>query len=103
MWQFLTKAWLKFKGSTDKSTITKRLLHDIVDEYAFEYPNVCDLILILTSISPGTASLERSFTKLSKICCKDRSSSDTLEVLYLLSTLSIVGEEELWKKAREFL
>ena len=103
MCQFMTKAWLKFKGSTHKSTVTKRFLQDIIGEYAFEYPNVCDLILILKSISPGTASLERNFTKLSKTCCKDRSSSDTPVVSYLLSTLSIVGEEELWKKTREFL
>jgi len=101
----MTRAWLKFKDSSPKLTITKRFLQHVVSEYAVEYPNICDLILILMAIASGTGSLERSFTKLSKMCYKDRSgiSSDVLEVLYLLTTLSIKGNIELWKKTRAIL
>ena len=62
MLQLITKAWLKDKDSTPKPTVTKRFLQYIIGEYAVEYPNICDLILIFMAISSGTGSPERSFT-----------------------------------------
>ena len=104
-WPSLTKSWLKFKDSLPKPTVTKRFLKHVVEEFAVEYPNCCELIMVLKAISSGTGPVERSFTKLTKICYKDRSglSSEVLEVLYLLTTLKIKGNEELWKNARKVL
>ena len=58
------------------------------EEHSIEYPNVSGMLLILLSISPGTGPLQRSFTKLAKICYKDRcnTTAEHLEVLYLLSS-----------------
>lgn len=67
-----------------------------------EYPKICDLILILMAISPETNSLEKSFTKLSKMHDND-TSSGMLGKLYMLSILSMKEYEEPWKKTREFL
>ena len=74
----------------------------IIEQYTIEYPNFTDLALILSSITPGTGPLERSFAKLAKICYKDRCniSSDVLEVLYLLSILGVKNDEHLFEKAR---
>ena len=77
-----------------------------MEEYSIEYSNLSDLILILFAISPGTGPLERSFSKLTKICYKDRSNitSQHLEVLYLLSALSIDEKDnEILKVARDYL
>lgn len=65
-----------------------------------EYPKICDLILILMAISPETNSLEKSFTKLSKM---HGTSSGMLGKLYMLSILSMKEYEEPWKKTRELL
>ena len=72
MWLLLTKAWRKFKDSTPKPTATKRFLQHIIGEYAVEYPNICNQILTLMEIWSETGSLERSFTKLLKMCYKGR-------------------------------
>ena len=99
LWQLMIKGWLKFKTSTPKLPVTKRFLQHINGECA------CYLILTFLAISSWTSLLERSFSKLLKMCYKDRcgTSSDILDILYLPSTLSVKGDKELWKKTREFL
>ena len=52
------------------------------------------------AISPETNSLEKSFTKLSKM---HGTSSGMLGKLYMLSILSMKEYEEPWKKTRELL
>ena len=54
------------------------------------HPSVIELIKILLSVAPSTISLERSYIKPSKICCKDRNALEvsTMEKLYMLSAIN---------------
>ena len=99
------KTWQKYKDTSPKSTRMLRFLVHIVEEYCIEYSNLTDLVLILLSISSGTGPLERSYTKLTKICYKDRCtiSTEVLEVLYLLATLDVKNDEYLFKTACKIL
>ena len=108
IWPIVNKAWLQVKtsSSSKKDETIKDFWIQILNNHAIEYPNLCNLILLLLSISPGTGPLERSFSKLAKICYKDRNSikADTLEALYLLSSLDIKGnDDELLDKLRVML
>ena len=106
IWPVIGKTWLKFKDTKPSSSVSKRFWTHILEEHSISYPNLADLILIILAISPGTGSLKRRFSKLAKICYKDRGciSSTVLETLYLLSTLSINEKDDgLFQKAREFL
>lgn len=104
MWSTTTKSWLKFKDSKPSSTRMRRFWVHIVLDYAIEYPNMCDLIMLLLAISPGTGPLERSFSKF--FCYKDRGNSkpQTLEILYLLSSMEIKEDDDKFMtKVRELL
>ena len=59
----------------------------------------------MLAITPGTGPLERSFSKLAKICYKDRNRllSKNLELAYLLSCLNITADNALFEKARNIL
>ena len=105
LWPVLCKTWLKFKDSKPSATRMRRFWDHVLEEHAIDYPNMSDLLLILLSISPGTGPLERSFSKLSKICYKDRGciSAECLETLYLLSTLAIKEDDDLFPKTRDSL
>ena len=61
----------------------------ILPQYTIAHPNICDLVRILLAVAPSTGPLERSYSKLAKICYKDRNQllSANMEILYLLSTL----------------
>ena len=106
LWPEVNRKWISFKESKPAVSLIKRFWDDIVGDYAIDYPNVCNLLLVLFSISPGTGPIERSFSKLAKICYKDRSNmkSSTLENLYLLSAMNIDGDDEKFcKHARDYL
>ena len=106
IWPVIGKTWLKFKDTKPSSSVSKRFWTHILEEHSISYPNLANLILIILAISPGTGALKRGFSKLAKICYKDRGciSSTVLETLYLLSTLSINEKDDaLFQKAREFL
>ena len=106
VWPVICKTWLKFKDTKPSSSVSKCFWTQILEEHSISYPNLADLILIILAISPGTGPLERSFSKLAKICYNDRGSisSTVLETLYLLSTLSINEKDDaLFQKARELL
>ena len=106
IWPVIGKTWLKFKDTKPSSSVSKCFWTHILEEHSISYPNLADLILIILAISSGTGPLERSFSKLAKICYNDRGciSSTVLETLYLLSTLSINEKDDgLFQKAREFL
>ena len=62
-------------------------LNHILSNYTITHPDVCDLLRILITIAPSTSPLEQSFSKLSKICFKDRNNllTKNLETLYLLA------------------
>ena len=61
----------------------KEVLDENSGEYSIDFTNIAELIMILLSISPGTSPLERSYSKLTKRCYKDRArtSTETLEIL----------------------
>ena len=96
MWPIITKSWLKFKETKPVANRIKRFWIQMVEDNAVDYPNICDLVLLLLSISPGTGPVERSFSQLAKICYKDRNllSPETLESLYLLSAMGIVEDDD---------
>ena len=100
IWPKLTLKWLNSKGCTMETFLRK-----LIENHAPVIPNLADLILALLTISPTTAALERSYSRLAKICYKDRNSISTknLETNYLLACLGVKGEEELFSKAREIL
>ena len=106
IWPSLAKSWLKFKDSKPAISVTKRFWKHIVEEHAISYPNLCDPILLLLAISPGTGPVERSFSKWAKICYKDRGcmKPETLEILYLLSCFEIKeNDDDFLLKVRKFL
>ena len=76
----------------------------ILSNYEIQYPNLCELIVILLAISPSTGPLERSYSKLAKICYKDRNriSDVNLETLYLLAVLQI-DKEDFFPQVRKLL
>ena len=105
-WHVLNKSLLKFKDTKPESNITKRCWIKILEEYSINFSNVAELILIVLWISPGTGLPERSYSKLTKTCYKDRAhiSAETLEILYLLYTLQIKNDDdELFSKVRDYL
>lgn len=96
MWPIITKKWLNFKDSKPVACRLRRFWKEIVEENAVDFDNVCDLVLLLLSISPGTGPIERSFSKLAKICYKDRNSltPSNLESVYMLATMAINEKDE---------
>ena len=103
LWPTITKSWLKYKDSKPVSSRIRRFWTDIISEHAIDYPNLCDMVMLLLAISPGTGPVERSFSKLAKICYKDRGNMNpsTMENLYLLSSMNIKeDDEDFLKKLR---
>ena len=104
LWPVLNRNWGKYK---DQSNALRTFFQYIIDNYMINFPNICELLLILLSCSPNTSPLERSYSKLTKICYKDRNKleSKKIETLYLLAVHNI-GEknrEEIFEKAIEQL
>ena len=58
-----------------------------MSNYTINDPNVCNLLRILITIATSTSPLEQSFSKLSKICFKDRNNllTKNFETLYHLA------------------
>ena len=97
LWPVFNRNWGKFKDKTDA---LQKLYCYIIDNYMINFPDVCEMLLILMAAASNTGPLERSYSKLAKICYKDRNkpSSSNLEVLYLLAVHNITDEhkEELF-------
>ena len=105
IWPVFNRTWGRFKNLKVDALYT--FYCHIIDNHYINYPNVCELLLILMSISPNTSPLERSYSKLSKICYKDRNrlGQSNLEALYLLAVHKISEEhkQKLFETARELL
>ena len=93
VWPQFNRIWPKFRD--DKKNGCRNFYFHILSNYEIQYPNLCELIVILLAISPSTGPLERSYSKLAKICYKDRNriSDVNLETLYLLAVLQIDKED----------
>ena len=65
--------------------------------YSFFHINDLTLMFVFL-FTPGTGPLERSFSKLAKICYKDRNRLllKNLELAYLLSCLNITADNALF-------
>ena len=81
------KLWPKF--FKDKINGNEEFWQSIISNYTITYPNLTQLVRILFAVAPSTGPLERSYSKLAKICYKDRNrlTSEHIETLYLLSLL----------------
>ena len=101
IWPICNKLWPKF--FKDKINGNKQLWQSIISNHKITYPNLTELVKILFSIAPLTGPLERSYSKLAKICYKDRNrlTSEHLETLYLLSLLK--DEKVDYDKATKYM
>ena len=63
------------------------------------------LVVILFSISPGTGPLERSYSKLERICKKNRNhlEAKAIESLWLLAIYQLKDYDNLFDGARNVL
>ena len=93
----INRKWVAQRRTMSQTTFYTELISD----HGTEMPNLADLILLLMSISPGTGPLERSFSKLGKLCFKDRSRLfvENIETEWLLSVLDIKPEKNLLVEA----
>ena len=93
---------LKYRA--DKKKGCRDFFYHILSTYEIQYPKLCELIVILLAFSPSTGPLERSYSKLGKICYKDRNrmSDINIETLYLLAVLQI-NDTDFFPKIRELL
>ena len=102
LWPVFNRNWGRFKDI--KTTAIQKFYYYIIDNYMINYPNVCEMLLILMGAAPNTSPLERSYSKLTKICYKDRNrlGKVNLEALYLLAVHNISDDikEEIFESAR---
>ena len=94
IWPVFNRTWGRFKPLKVDALFS--FYCHIIDNHYINFPNVCELLLILMSFSPNTSPLERDYSKLAKICYKDRNrlGESNLETLYLLAVHKITSEEE---------
>ena len=61
----------------------------IVSQYTISHPFLCEMIKILLTSNSTTGPLERSYSKLVRLCYKDRNKVlvKNSKTLYLLSSL----------------
>ena len=87
IWPVFNRIWPQYSEDVKGRHIN--FFTYIISHHSITHPNICELIRILMSVCPSTGPLERSYSKLAKICYKDRNqlSSKNLETLYLLSLL----------------
>ena len=87
IWPICNRLWPKF--CKDKANGNRKFWQTIISNYTITYPNLTTLVRILFAIAPSTGPLERSYSKLAKLCYKDRNrlTNEHLEILYLLSLL----------------
>jgi len=96
LWHVLNKEWIKKK----KGTSTRKFWSDIIKQHGYMCTDLLKLVQILCSISPGTGPLERSYSRLARICRKDRNwlKTTSMEVLWLLSIFRL--KDDLFDQAR---
>ena len=115
LWPIFNRTWPKFKNNGPQSLYT--FYQHIFDNYSINFPFVTELILILMAVACNTGPLERSYSKLAKLCYKDRNRMDTkgnqkdgptastMEILYLLAVHDIKSADKtaLYKSASNIL
>ena len=76
----------------------------MLEQYAYLATEFFELINIVVSISPETGPLERSYSKLEKICKKDRNNlgARSVQNLWLLAIYQLKDDEILFDGVRKF-
>ena len=71
--------------------------------YAISHPNICKLVEIIFSIAGNTGPLERSHSRLAKLCPQDRNKLSTLsmETRYIIGILKDCDFD--YKSARKIM
>ena len=87
IWPIFNRLWPKYRE--DKKFGSNKFFQHIIENHTITHPDVMELLKILLAVAPSTGPLERSYSKLAKICYKDRNqiAAKNLETLYLLSSL----------------
>ena len=70
LWPLFNRFWPEYQHET--RTSQQRFLGHILSIYNITHVGISKLLRILISVAPSTGSLERSFSKLSNICYKER-------------------------------
>ena len=87
LWPIINKSWKPFMK--DKINGNRNFWNMMSSQYTITHPNLFQLLDIVFSMAVTTGPLERSYSKLAKICYKDRNklSPENIEVQYLVSLL----------------
>ena len=88
----MNEEWASWrKEHKGEHIITKDYWKHLIEQYAYLTPKLFELVNVLVSVSPGTGPLERSYTKLEKICKKDRNnlSAESFQNLWLLANYQL--------------
>ena len=76
----------------------------MLEQYAYLATEFFELINIVETLSPGTGPLERSYSKLEKICITDRNNlgARSIQNLWLLAIYQLKDDEVLFNGVRKF-
>ena len=101
LWSVCNKSWKHFQK--DKKDGNRQFWKKMASLHRITHPHLFQLVDILFAMAPSTGFLERSYSKLAKICFKDRNklTSDHLQYLYFLGILN--NEEFDYKEAVKLL
>ena len=89
LWPIMNRSWAQYRDIKNKHSLHLIFFNHILSNHTITHPNISELIKIFISVAPNTSPLERSFSKLAKICYKDRNqlTSKNIENIYILSAL----------------
>ena len=101
----LNKEWCAWNKDKAKRFKTKEFWKLMLEQYGYLCCELFELLVILMSISPGTGPLERSYSKLEKICRKDRNSlsAKSIESLWLLAIYQLNDDDALFDGVRSVM
>ena len=105
LWPKMNKEWLSLKAKKKPHHLdTKDFWKHMIEQFGYLAPELFELINILFSISPGTGPLERSYSKLEKICKKDRNNLGprSIENLWLLAIYQLKDDDSLFDEVRKY-
>ena len=99
----MNKKWAS-KRKDHKYIDTKDFWKHMLEQYAYLAPELFALVNITVTVSPGTGLLERSYSKLEKICKKDRNnlSAHSIQNLWLLAIYQLKDCQDLFDGVRRW-
>ena len=69
LWPIFNEVWPQYRECIKDQHIN--FLNHILSNYTITHLDVCNLLILIT-IAPSTSPLQQTFSKISKICFKDR-------------------------------